>query len=24
MGCRYALDPANKYRPFNLLAVCPH
>jgi len=24
LGCRYALDPANGYKPVNVLAVCPH
>ncbi|MFW6054481.1 MAG: hypothetical protein ACOC9D_01145 [Thermodesulfobacteriota bacterium] len=23
LGCRYAVDPANKYEPFSMLAVCP-
>ncbi|WP_419787519.1 hypothetical protein [Pseudodesulfovibrio sp.] len=24
LGCRYALNPDNGYKPINLLAVCPH
>jgi hypothetical protein len=24
LGCRFALDPGNKYKPVNVLAVCPH
>ena len=24
LGCRYAEDPGNGYRPMNVLAVCPH
>jgi hypothetical protein len=23
LGCRYAVDPDNGYKPFNLLAWCP-
>lgn len=23
LGCRYAIDPNNEYRPFNLLSWCP-
>ncbi len=23
LGCRYAIDPGNEYKPFNLLAWCP-
>jgi hypothetical protein len=23
LGCRYAEDPANGYKSFNLLAICP-
>lgn len=24
LGCRYALNPDNGYKPVNVLAVCPH
>lgn len=24
LGCRYALNPQNGYKPVNVLAVCPH
>lgn len=24
LGCRYAEDPANGFKPVNVLAVCPH
>jgi len=24
LGCRYAEDPDNGYKPMNVLAVCPH
>ncbi|WP_285905596.1 hypothetical protein [Pseudodesulfovibrio pelocollis] len=24
LGCRFALDPGNGYKPVNVLAVCPH
>lgn len=23
LGCRYAIDPGNEYKPFNLLSWCP-